>query len=227
MRTSKLLLVLGLALATAFAAMGPATAQEEGASGSFSLNVHAHSSGFGSPSGAPTLFTTDPLSLPIAEGPFSYSAIPCDRPAPFNDFALVFDPDYPGIDSPASVRHLVEAEVTSVAPSGDRGTVEGTIETSLCEGGEEGDTIFLSFEATFRQTSRNGVQLGDGTFEITGGTGRFEDMTGSGSILKAGFTCLPPVLARNGAADCVELGAFSDTVFRMRGTFQDPTVATA
>ncbi len=200
---------------------------QQGARGEISLDVHTHSSEFGSPSGRPTLFETTPLPFAITKGAnFSYSAIPCEFPAPFNDRALNFTPDYPGIEDPAAVRYLVEGTVTKAMRSGERGTVKGTITTFLCEGKQEGDKIFIEFEAQFVVTSEN-VATVEGTFRITGGTGRFEDITGSGSFTgDPGFTCLPPVLRRNQAENCADLGAFSDAVFDLRGSFQDPTVPT-
>ncbi len=205
----------------------PGGEDEKGVRGDISLDVHTHSSEFGSPSGAPTLFETTPLPFPISKGAnFSYSAIPCRFPAPFNDKALNFTPDYPGLEDPAAVRFLVEGTVTKAIRSGERGTVKGTITTFLCEGDREGDKIFIEFEAQFVVTSAN-VATVEGTFRITGGTGRFEDITGSGSFTgDPGFTCLPPVLRRNQAENCADLGAFSDAVFDLRGSFQDPTVPT-
>ncbi len=217
-----------LALLAPLAAISPASAQQNqsqrGARGGIAVDVHVHSSEFGSPSGVPTLFETDPLEFPITEGPFSYSAIPCSSPAPFNDVGLKFNPDYPGITDPAPVRYLVEGTVTEVTPSGDRGRIEGTITTILCEDGEESENVFFTeFEARFRVTSENEAKVTGGRFEITGGTGVFADLTGSGSF-RGRFTCLPPVLARNGAENCAELGAFSDAIFDLRGSFKDPTV---
>lgn len=205
----------------------PSGENQVGARGEISLDVHTHSSKFGSPSGRPTLFQTTPLPFPITKGAnFSYSSIQCKFPAPFNDKALNFTPDYPGITDPAAVRFLVEGTVTKTMQSGERGTVKGTITTFLCEGGQEGDQIFIEFEAQFVVTSEN-VATVEGTFRITGGTGRFENITGSGSFTgDPGFTCLPPVLQRNQAENCADLGAFSDAVFDLRGSFQDPTVPT-
>ncbi len=211
-------LLAPLAGASAAIAQG---AREEGAQGGFSLEVHTHSSELGSPSGAPTLFPTTPLPAPISGAAFSYSAIACDQPAPFNDTALVFRPEYPGIESPAAVRHFVEGSVTEPGPSG-AGQVEGTITTYLCEDGELGDSIVIDFQARYRQASADLVRVVGGTFSIVGGTGRFEDLAGSGSI-QGQFECLDPVLARAGAADCFELGVYSDANFSLNGTFSDPT----
>lgn len=145
----------------------------------------------------------------------------CEDPARFNDVALNFNPDYPGIEDPAPVRHLVEGTVTETTESGDRGTIEGTITTILCEDGEEGDEIHIEYEVRFRRTSDDQIRV-TGTFQIVGGTGEFADLSGQGSITGE-FTCLPGVLERQDADSCADLGAFSDAVFRLKGHYQDPT----
>lgn len=238
----KSLSFLGIAVMAALLAIAPAGAEgrggqerpdratgKEAAHGGLTQTVHTHSEPFGSPSGADLLFGTDPLGFPITEGSFRYSSVACEDPAPFNDVALRFHPEYPGVDSPAKVRYLVEGTVTDVSESGDRATVEGTITTILCEGPnleQEGDRYFVDFEGMLVRTSDNEAQLRGGTFEITGGTGRFQDLSGQGSI-KGRFTCLPPVLQRNNAQSCADLGAFSDAIFRLTGSFADPTVDNA
>ncbi len=225
--------LLALALVASLTLIAPAGAGEAarrgGARGGISLDVHTHSRQFGSPSGRPTLFPTNPLEFPITEGAFSYSAIPCRFPAPFNDAGLKFNPDYPGIEDPAPVRYLVEGTVTEVTASGDRGRIEGTITTILCEGGKESENVFFTdFTGRFIVRSENEARVVGGTFEITGGTGLFADLTGRGAFKgDPGFTCVPPVLARNGAENCADLGAFSDAVFDLRGSYFDPTVPTA
>lgn len=217
-------LVVALALVASLFIAGPVTAAKpapsKGASGKFSLTVHTHSSEFRGPGGAPLLRETDPLSFAIEEGEtFSYSSVECENPAPFNDVALDFRPDYPGIEDPAKVRHVVEGTV--VEDAGDTGQIEGTITTFLCENGVEGDQIVFEFEAEFRRTSNNQVLL-SGTFVIEGGTGRFQDITGEGTF-NAELTCLPSVLRNEGVSSCAELGVFSDFVAQLSGTFADPT----
>jgi hypothetical protein len=195
-----------LALAGPVAAKPPSS--DGGASGNISLSVHAHSSQFTN-----TLFPTSPLPFPVTEeSSGTYSSIPCSRPAPFNDTALDFSPDYPGIEDPASVRHFVEATLTPT--QGNTGTVEGEITTILCVNGQESkNQLFITFEGTYKQTG--GEVRFTGTFEITGGTGVFEDITGEGTITGA-FTCL-------GSASCAQLGVLRDAAFSLQGTFSDPT----
>jgi hypothetical protein len=200
--------LLSLAVVSPAAAKPPT--KDTGASGNISLTVHTHSSEF-----TDTLFQTSPLPFPVTRpSTGTYSSIPCSEPAPFNDKALDFNPDFPGLEDPAPVRHFVEVTVTPT--QGNMGTIEGEITTILCVNGKESKhRIFFSFEGTYKQTGGDlNVQ---GTFEITGGTGMFQDITGEGTI-SGTITCLP---ARN--ATCAQLGVFSDAVFALQGTFSDPT----
>ena len=98
---------------------------------------------------------------------------------------------------------------------GNQGTVEGEITTILClEGSETESQLFITFEGP---TSRPvGEVRFTGTFELTGGTGVFDDITGEGKITGA-FTCL------RREATCAQLGVLSDAVFSLQGTYSDPT----
>lgn len=223
----KQLSALALALVVPLGASTPVAAQHRDgttARGTISMSVHTHSSEFGGPSGPGTLFETTPLPFPPSEASFSYSSIPCERPAPFNDTALVFQPGYPGVASPAAVRHFIEGTLTPTGRSADQGVVRGTITTILCENRvQQPDQMSFAFRGRYRLVSDNQIVL-TGTFRLVGGEGRFADMRGAGS-LEGEITCLPPILAREDAANCAELGAFSDAVLRLGGTFVDPTVA--
>ena len=225
----KRLLFLALALVASLAATTPASAQNDrrdAVTGQFSMSVHTHSRQFGSPSGVETLFPTNPLEYPVRSGGFSYSSIPCSSPAPFNDRALTFTPGYPGIGSgPLAVRHRVQGVVITTSESGDRGTVRGIITTILCQNGQETDRIRFRFEGQFVVTSENEAVV-NGTFRILGGTGRFAGLQGEGSI-SGRFTCLPPALQRAGAQNCADLGAFSDAIFNLQGSYatRHPRVA--
>lgn len=200
-------LILGLALLAPLVVTAPAQAQQEpGTSGALRLTVHTHSENpetllFGE--------QVDPLPFPVPEGStdFAYSSRFCSLRAPFNDVGLNFSPDYPGIEDPAPVRHLVEG----TAVDGDAGTVTGTITTVLCEDGSEtASTITTSFTAKFTQASTDRAQV-TGTFQITGGTGAFAGITGGGRIT-GHFTCLDP-------ETCAEAGVFEDAVFRLHGQY--------
>lgn len=210
------------------------------ASGGIDLTVHTHTSGLGGPGGAPLLTETDPLSFPVQEETFSYASVPCSTPAPFNDRALEFNPDYPGIDDPASARFITEGEVTDVSKSGKKADVEGTITMFLCENGAEGDQIVFAYDAKLLVRSDNLAAV-RGTFDIVSGTGRFAEIDGQGS-LHGRLTCLERVLARAGAESCADYGAFTDAVFfrgptddpspeditgGLKGHYEDPTVPTS
>lgn len=186
---------------------------EEGLRGRITFRPHTHTSGF-TPSGAPTLFPTDPAPVPLTEGNYSYSAIPCDRPAPFNDVSLDFNPGYPDLEDPASTRSLIELTVVDA----EAGTVEGTVTSILCATGEQ---IVYSFEGRFTRVSDD-LAAFVGAFEIASGTGRFSDLEGSGRV-RGALTCLQPVLEQAGAEDCADLGFYSDAVMTLRGGFTDPT----
>lgn len=236
-------IALGLALGSALTTSAPASAQEP-VSGSISVDAFTLTGDqFGTPSGSPTLARTEPLEIDgdrqnvtVAEGEtFTTSSIECSSgSAPFNNVGLSFDPDFPRLDDPAPIRSVIEGTVTSVSPSGIRGTVEGTVTSFLCEHGEETDQIVTTFESEFRRTgmrmleltggsvtTTGGLALVNGTFEIVSGTGRFDSLTGSGTVTGQ-FTCLPSTLERNDASSCADLGAFSEAIFELDGTFSDP-----
>ncbi|HEV3402008.1 MAG TPA: hypothetical protein VG078_09340 [Acidimicrobiales bacterium] len=226
-----------LVMSVSFAVMAPTAANAATASGTIVLEgLTLAGTQFGTPSGQPTTVPTDPLAIPVSPGDhFLYSTITCASPfPPWNSFGLHFTPDYPGIADPASVRHEFEGTVTYA--SGNRGTIRGTITSYLCEGGVRTDQIVVSYQAAFAPTSARSVPLlGGGPVpttgglvfrggaHIVGGTGRFADLRGGGTLMGQ-FTCLASTLQRNGAQSCADLGAFSEVPFQLRGRFVDPTV---
>ena len=196
---------------------------------------------FGTPTGLPTLVPTRALRLPLRDGRnfFRYSSIECQSgPAPYNNVGLDFNPAYPGVPDPASIRSVMTGIVTQASPSGDRGNAEGTITSYLCENGVETDQLTVYFRGRLRAAPPTTLNLRGGPivttggaviearFEIIDGTGRFEDMTGGGRSGRIHLTCLPSTLTRNNAASCSALGAFSEGVLDLSGRFQDPTVPT-
>jgi hypothetical protein len=235
-------IVAGIGLAVSgslLPAVGQVSPPQGRASGAISISgLVLSGTQFGTPTGNPTLVPTRALRLPLREGRnfFRYSSIQCrSGPAPYNNVGLDFSPNYPGVVDPASIRSVMTGIVTQASPSGDRGLAEGTITSYLCENGVETDQITVYFQAQLRSASpttiflrggsiqtTGGVVL-EGRFEIIDGTGRFEDMTGAGS-LRIHLTCLPSTLTRNNAANCSALGAFSEGVLDLGGRFRDPTV---
>jgi hypothetical protein len=234
----RLKLMLAVASVAALLAVDPAGAKppataNDGASGGFQMTVHTHSTN------PETLLFPDVerLEFDFEEGDtFAYSSRQCDETARFNDLGLDFNPDYPGVDDDdgtAAVRHQVTGTVTE--DSGNTGTIEGTITTVLCEGGEETDNVIVThFESRYRLVSDDELQI-KGNFEISPeeSTGTFADLEGEGQI-QGVFTCL-------GDPVCAEVGEFTDFVGArgdltkgpgeiqpgLVGTFSDPTVETA
>lgn len=232
MRKQSLLLVAAILLA--LVAVSPATAQppqDSQASGGFSLNVHTHSSD--DPDNPGLLFSTERLAFPITQGnTFSYSSRQCELSAPYNQVGLEFAPPYPGLDNPVPVRH--RSEGTIVDGDAERGTIEGVITTVVCETRDGGQTesehsISTAFRGHYKLISPDEARI-NGSYEILGGTGTFENLTGHGSI-QASLTCL-------GDATCEELGHFTDFVAPpppseldpqrpgLRGSYKDPDVTT-
>ncbi len=216
------------------------------------MTVHTHS--HDDPDYAGLLFDTDRLSFNFTEGEdFSYSSRTCGGPARFNDLGLDFRPNYPGVDDDADgtapVRHRVQGTITEVR--GDRGTIQGTITSVLCEEAppgvetetgrvESNNVIVTHFQARYRRVSDNQVQV-TGRFRISPSesTGTFAGLEGHGSI-KGVLTCLRH--ERNPAAPtCAQLGHFTDFVGArgdlskgpgeitpgLMGSYRDPSVQTA
>jgi hypothetical protein len=224
------------ALFVAFVAVTPAAAQpppdssRSQASGGFSLDVHTHSSD--DPTDPGLRFPTQRLEFPITEGStFSYSSRPCELPAPVNQVGLNFAPPYPGLDNPVPVRH--RSQGTIVNGDAEKGTIEGTITTVICETQngtqtESEHSIITAYRGHYKLISPDEARI-RGSYEIIGGTGTFENLTGHGS-LQASLTCLRD-------ATCAELGHFTDFVAPspterdserggLQGSYKDPDVTT-
>lgn len=227
-------LLLVSALLLVLAAASPAAAQQRPdsqASGGFSLNVHSHSSD--DPDDPDLLFPTERLAFPITQGDtYSYSSRPCDLPAPFNEVGLEFQPAYPGFDNPVPVRH--RSQGTVVEGDAEKGTIEGVITTVICETRDGSRTesehsIRTAFRGHYKLISPDEARI-TGSYQILGGTGTFENMTGDGSI-QGSLTCL-------GDDTCEELGHVTDFVAPpppseldpdrpgLRGSYRDPDVTT-
>ena len=225
-------LLLGLALTVTLISAGPAAAEQ---SGQVRMTVHTHSNP--DPNWPGLMFPSDRLSWTVEEGEdFSYSSRLCEGNAPFNDVGLDFIPDYPGVDDDADhaakVRHGIQGTVTTAA--GDRGVMEGTLTTVLCEGTEPSEhSIVSNFTVQYRRISNNALQVWGG-FQIspTESTGTFAVMRGGGRM-EGRFTCLS-------APSCAERGHFTDFVGHsgdpslgpgllqpgLVGRYYDPTVTT-
>ncbi|MFP5299237.1 MAG: hypothetical protein ACLGHL_09655, partial [Actinomycetota bacterium] len=161
-------------------------------------------------------------------GPFRYASIPCSGNAPVNNISTdltTYNSRIEGSRSPASTRdHPLEFNVVRNKKGQLR--LRGTVVMTVCHlrGGPtaaddpvpdaEKPKIFFSWNARFKRTSAEEVRW-HGKFRITGGTQRYEDLTGEGDI--AGyFFCFAP-------EGCTTLGEFRDGQYTMAGTYHDPT----
>ncbi len=163
-------------------------------------------------------------------GPYRYAAIPCTENAPVNNISgdlPTFNTLVPGSRVPASTRaHPLEFDVTE----GDDGAMQlqGTLELTVCQlrpgvtpkpdpvPDPEKDRIRFQWTAQAAKASPESI-LWEGTFDIVGGTGPYERLTGEGAI--AGyFFCFAP-------EGCTELGEYRDLQFTMTGDYEVPTEA--
>ena len=164
------------------------------------------------------------------EGRFAYVSAPCSADAPVNNNATnlaTFNSRLPGARSPASTRmHPLQFEVNQTRER--VGDLSGTLSLTVCQlasgstpeddptSDAEKDRIILDWSATSRRTSEEEIVF-DGHFDIQEGTGRYEGITGSGT-LHGYFTCayVP--------GDCEAAGAFTDVMVLMIGTYEHPDI---
>lgn len=158
-----------------------------------------------------------------ASGPYRYASIACTGNAPVNNISTnltTYNSRVPGSRSPASTRnHPMEFVVQG-------STLRGSVELTACKPGPgptgspdpvpdgRKDRIFLDWTATYERTSPEEVAW-SGRFTITGGTGRYEDLTGRGTV-SGYFFCFA-------AEGCESLGQFRDAQYTMTGTYRGPT----
>lgn len=167
------------------------------------------------------------------EGRYAYVSAPCDAEAPVNNNASnlpTLNSRLPRPTSPASARmHPLEFEVDR---SGEgAGKLKGRMSLTVCQpepepspdgeptGGDsrldvEKDRIVFEWTATYQRASEEETVF-DGRFEIQEGTGRYQGISGSGS-LHGYFMCsyVPE--------DCAEAGARTDVMLLMIGTYDHP-----
>jgi hypothetical protein len=163
-------------------------------------------------------------------GPYRYAAIPCTDNAPVNNISgdlPTFNTLVPGSRVPASTRaHPLEFQVSE----GDGGQMqlEGTLELTVCQlrpgvtpkpdpvPDPEKDRIRFEWTAQAVQAGPESV-VWEGTFDIVGGTGPYEQLTGEGTM--AGyFFCFAP-------EGCTEIGEYRDLQFTMAGDYEVPREA--
>jgi hypothetical protein len=220
--------IAGVALAgPATAAKAPAqAAQEEGVRGDFSavMMIHTSSSSFGN------LPDVNPWGGERrTRDTFRYRSIPCTGNAPVNNISSDL-PSYntrvAGSRAPSSMRaHPFRFRVRKNADG--EWEMSGGITFTVCKlaGGPtpandpipdpNKPKIRVRFRSTFTKMTNESLHFA-GRFRLTGGTQRYEDLTGSGEI--AGyFMCFNP-------QGCAALGGkYLDGQFVMHGQYRDPT----
>jgi hypothetical protein len=207
-------------------AAGPGEAQKRaGVAGDFSLIMMAHtsSSTFGDLPGV------NPWDGKRRAGTtFRYRSIPCTGLAPVNNISSDL-PSYgarvPESKAPSSLRaHPFQFKLRKVD---GKWQMRGKMTLTVCQlkGGPTPDPdpvpdadkpkINLDFTATFNKHSSENLNW-SGTFRLRGGTGRYEDLTGSGTI--GGYLfCFAP-------DGCKKIGkGYLDTQMVLKGKYEDPT----
>ena len=158
-----------------------------------------------------------------SDGKYIYRALPCSGNAPVNNLSSNL-PSYnsliPGSRSPASTRsHPFRFNVK-------KNRMSGSIKLTVCKltpgptddatADADRDRIGIIFQAdTNRQAAAEVVF--SGSFSITGGTGRYMQLSGEGSI-QGSFMCLHPT-GDGGTAAPIML---RDLQYALLGTFDDP-----
>ena len=219
-------LVAAAAVATAVSALAVGTvgAQTSGAvRGEFSLQGMAHQS----TAQFPKLFNVKPWDGGSL-GRFSYRSIPCTGNAPVNNISSDL-PSYntrvAGSRAPSSTRlHNLSFRVVE----GKNGKVMlGTVSIVACQlrGGptpnpdpisdEVKPRIRVTWRASFTRNNAESVRF-KGTFKLVGGTERYADITGGGSIAGYLFCFAPAGCAGTG-------GSFQDAQVSIQGDYRDPT----
>lgn len=217
-----------LAALTLVASAGAADVRSSatpGVSGSFSLvmMVHTSSGGFGDLPGV------NPWNgARRSGGRFVYRSIPCSGNAPVNNIASdlpTYNARVKGSRVPSSVR--AHPMAFTVRKRRGQWQIKGRLRFTVCKLGpgptpqndpvpDEAKPKFnVNFVAGFRRVNSETLRW-TGTFKLRGGTGRYDDLAGSGRI--AGyFLCFAP----EGCA--AKGGKYLDGQLVMHGRYSDPT----
>lgn len=220
-------LAAAVVLATSAPAQQNASAAQAqgGVKGSFSLVMMIHTSS----SSAGALPGANPWNGTYRPGSgFVYRSIPCSGNAPVNNLASDL-PSYgtrvAGGRAPASMRaHPFGFRVRQYR---GRWEMQGAVTFTVCKlssgptpaddpvPDEAKPKIRIGFRVNFKRENDELVRW-TGRFRIEGGTGRYEDLTGSGQI--AGyFACF-------GDQPCTSRGGvYTDGQMVLNGTYSDPT----
>jgi len=160
---------------------------------------------------------------------FTYRGIPCTGAAPVNNIAsdlASYGSRVQGSRSPASLRSHPFRIRLRVSPKGGWEML-GRITLTVCKlsGGPtaapdpvpdaDKPKIDVRFKARFKRHSVENINW-SGTFTLNGGTGRYEDLEGSGQIAGYFFCFNPEGCGRTGRN-------YLDGQFVMHGDYRDPT----
>ena len=202
-----------------------AAGAERAVSGNFSLVMMVHTNASAGNFNVPT----EPWNGALRNNAvFTYRSIACTGNAPVNNIASDL-PSYntrvAGSRAPSSMRahpYYMRLKRTS------RGwLMRGTIVFTVCRLGggpnpsddpvpdADKPKINMRYEARFTKVNGELVRY-NGRFRIIGGTQRYEDLTGSGSMAGYFFCFQPSGCAANG-------GNYADGQFVMHGSYRDPT----
>lgn len=209
-----------LVAAGAVIAVGQLTDDDEEVSGNFSMVIMAHS---GESPGGFDVGEAVPWDGESA-GDFSYFSIGCEGDAPVNNIAS----DLPSYGAraedsrvPVSMRaHPIEF---TAAEAEEGFEVSGRMTATVCKLGpgptvddevpdNEKPQIHFDLSGTAETVSDEATTF-DGTFEIVGGTDRYEELSGSGEITGYMF-CFAPQGCRGGTRE--------DSQFVLRGEYTHP-----
>lgn len=196
--------------------------------GVFSLFAMVHTMAFEGPAGREEAAPWDGAAV---GGPFCYASMPCTGEAPVNNVSTdlpALGGTIPGSRVPVSTRtHPLRFEV---AAAGGALHLRGSVVLIVCHlrpGATAGDDptgdgdrprIEFGWEATVDRRTPELVTW-QGSFDIAGGTGRYEALRGEGDI--AGyFFCSDP-------AGCAPLGEYRDCQYAMIGRYRIPAAAVA
>ena len=230
MRRRKLSALLG---ATALAAValggGTGSAAEEqpaqaGVKGNFSLIIMTHTTNsmFGNLPGV------NPWNGAKRAGErFVYRSIPCTGMAPVNNISSDL-PSYNGRVEGSRVPSSTRAHPMAfrLRKRDGKWQMKGRFRFTVCKLGsgptppndpvpdEQKPKFDVTFVATFRRVNVEVLRFA-GTIRLRGGTGRYEDLTGSGQI--AGYLfCFAP-------EGCAPGGRYLDAQMVLHGSYSDPT----
>ncbi len=216
-----------LAVAVGPGSAGTRSSQTPGVTGNFSLIQMVHQTQ-NTPSGPVTLPGVNPWdgsNNPTVR--YTYRSIPCTGPAPVNNIASDL-PSYNnrvrGSRSPSSMRaHPFTFKLVKVK---GRWRMRGQITFTVCklDGGATKSPdpipdankpkIVMRFDTAYRRVNPETLRF-NGVLKVAGGTGRYADLTGKGTI--AGYLfCFGQECAKRG-------GKYLDGQFAIQGDYRDPT----